>query len=261
MTKTPYLPLYYNDLRGATQDWTDEEFGAYVRLLIYQWDQGFIPTEMSRLVKIADSTEKNWPVLSQKFTPGEPGFLKNSVMEKIRGNNEKFSQKQSANIKKRWKKEKLNSSKRSTNKGFNGDTKLIPKRYPRVESEYEYEDKDKDKGLLGEKEKVLLPFTSENFRVLWQNWKLYRKQEFKQTFKSGQSEQAALTHLAKISDGNEKMAEDIINQSIANQWKGLFEIKNTINGSRQNGYKTAVSKGKSTGADELLEELRANRRT
>lgn len=87
-----------------------------------------------------------------------------------------------------------------------------------------------------------MPFTSENFQVLWQNWKKYRLQEFKQTYKSGQSESAALTHLAKISGGNEQVATEIINQSFSNQWRGLFELKN---------FSNATHSKKNAGGDKL----------
>lgn len=218
MAKNPVLPLYYNDILGATQDWLDEEFGAYMRLLIYQWDKGFIPSEMVRLKKIADSAEKNWTVLSKKFTPDEQGFLKNSVMEKIRIKRESF----------------LNHQLENGIQGGRPKTQIKPK--------YKPKQKPLEKEIENEKEielenEIVMPFTSENFRVLWQNWKKYRLQEFKQTYKSGQSEQAALAHLAKLSGGNEENAFAVITQSISNQWRGLFELKNYANGKNGTGTK------------------------
>lgn len=89
-------------------------------------------------------------------------------------------------------------------------------------------------------EEIKMPFTSENFRVLWQNWKSYRHQEFKKKYKSIQSEQAALSHLAKISGGNEQTATEIISLTIANQWQGLFELKNKQNGAYQNNHRNGA---------------------
>lgn len=230
MAKSPCIPLYYNDLRGATQDWNDEEFGAYVRLLIYQWDKGFIPNDLLRLNRIAESTSKNWPVLCQKFTPGENGFLRNSVMEKIRAKRISFLNHQSENgklsAKKRWGNNQMDNQK---------ITKPITKKKPlEKENEIEIEIENKDKGVQGEKDFLKMPFTSENFEILWQNWKKYRLQEFGSKYKSMQSEQAALLHLAKISGGIEGTATEIISQSIGNQWQGLFELKNSSNGINEN---------------------------
>ncbi|WP_158538694.1 DUF1376 domain-containing protein [Chitinophaga skermanii] len=107
MAKDPILPLYYNDFRGATLDWTDEEVGAYIRLLIYQWDAGFIPNDKKRLERICSSFTQTWPLLSTKFSDND-GKLQNQRLEIIRDTREKHKQKQSDNVKKRWSKKEPN---------------------------------------------------------------------------------------------------------------------------------------------------------
>lgn len=109
----------------------------------------------------------------------------------------------------------------------------------------EQEDISSEKNSEIFSEEIKMPFTSENFQVLWQNWKTYRHQEFKRKYKSIQSEQATLSHLAKISDGDEKTATEIIAKSIANQWQGLFELKNYKNGTYQNKRNGAEVSAKS----------------
>lgn len=103
MAKDPVLPLYYNDITSSTVDWSDEEFGAYMRLLIYQWDKGSIPESMGRLKRISDSAEKNWAILSQKF-PKKDSVLMNEKMEEIRNEREKFRAKQKENAARRHQK-------------------------------------------------------------------------------------------------------------------------------------------------------------
>lgn len=103
MAKDPVLPLYYNDLTTSTQDWTDEEFGAYVRLLIHQWRQGGLPKDYQRLTRIATSLNTNWPLLKEKFQEVD-GFLKNPVMEEIRLKRDKHKEKQRENVLKRYQK-------------------------------------------------------------------------------------------------------------------------------------------------------------
>lgn len=66
---------------------------------------------------------------------------------------------------------------------------------------------------------------SENFYATWALWKDYKLKEFKFKFKSEQSEQAALAELVTLSGRNEKNAKAIIDQSMANGWKGFFELK------------------------------------
>lgn len=73
------------------------------------------------------------------------------------------------------------------------------------------------------------PF-SDKFLEYWILWKNYKKTEHKFLFKSIESEQAALNDLVKKSNGIEKTAIEIIHQSMANGWKGLFELKKEGNG-------------------------------
>lgn len=92
---------------------------------------------------------------------------------------------------------------------------------------------DKDKV----KEEIELPFFSKEFEELWESWKDYKKKEFKFTYKTKQSEVAALNALVTLSKGNEDIAIKIINQSLANSWKGLFNLKEDAKGTTTNHRK------------------------
>lgn len=82
-----YLPLYYQRLLTSTTGWKDEAFGAYLKLLIFQYDKGYIPEDMKELSRIAPSVKRNWKVFSSKFVKISDGKLANNVMEKIRAAN------------------------------------------------------------------------------------------------------------------------------------------------------------------------------
>jgi hypothetical protein len=77
---------------------------------------------------------------------------------------------------------------------------------------------------IKEKERVDLPWSSENFKGIWNDWKQYKKEQFKFNYKN-KSETAALTELLKLSSGDESVAIKIIHQSLSNGWKGFFELK------------------------------------
>lgn len=80
----------------------------------------------------------------------------------------------------------------------------------------------------------------EKFAEAWGMWKNYKKQEFKFTFQSAISEQAALKKLARVSNGDMQTALAIIMQSMENGWQGLFPLKQSekVNTRAQNtGYK------------------------
>lgn len=63
---------------------------------------------------------------------------------------------------------------------------------------------------------------------LVQRWLDYKK-SLKDTYKSQQSLDLFFKNLIKYSDGNAQVAEEIIETSMANQWKGIFELKNKKN--------------------------------
>ena len=58
----------------------------------------------------------------------------------------------------------------------------------------------------------------------WELWKAFRKEQFKTIYKP-LGEAAAISKLLRISNNNKENQAKIIQQSIENGWKGLFELK------------------------------------
>ena len=58
----------------------------------------------------------------------------------------------------------------------------------------------------------------------WELWKAFRKEQFRTTYKP-LGESAAISKLLRISNNNKEHQAQIIQQSIENGWKGLFELK------------------------------------
>jgi hypothetical protein len=79
---------------------------------------------------------------------------------------------------------------------------------------------------------------SAEFIPLMQTWFDY-KQSRREMYKTMQSASVCYKSLYDLSNGNPTMAERIINQSIANNWAGLFEIKTTSNGTTFKSYQQA----------------------
>ena len=71
---------------------------------------------------------------------------------------------------------------------------------------------------------VIYPFTSPEFMEAWNLWKQYKKEQFRFTYKSVITEQAALKALSEVANCDTK-AIQIIHQSISNGWRGLFPLK------------------------------------
>ena len=59
---------------------------------------------------------------------------------------------------------------------------------------------------------------------VWKKWKEYRKEQFRINYKPI-GEKAAIGKLLRMSQGCHEVQEQIIQQSIENGWKGIFELK------------------------------------
>jgi hypothetical protein len=64
----------------------------------------------------------------------------------------------------------------------------------------------------------------------FQTWLSYKKAK-KQSYKSQKSIQACYSHLVNLAGNDTETAKKIIEQSMANNWAGLFELKETKTGS------------------------------
>lgn len=82
--KSPAFQFYVQDFLIGTAHFTAEETGAYVRLLCYQWDNGFIDDDEQKLKKISGISAKKMENILKKFSKAKPGQLKNIRLEKER---------------------------------------------------------------------------------------------------------------------------------------------------------------------------------
>lgn len=94
----------------------------------------------------------------------------------------------------------------------------------------------------------------EHFLPLWEKWKAYKHDEHRETYKSSTTETAAIKNLFNLARGDEALAAKIVDQSISNQWKGLFELK-INNGTHQRDNRKHGG-SKSAGAEHLLDDFK-----
>lgn len=112
-------------------------------------------------------------------------------------------------------------------------------------------EKEKREKIKKPEPEIILPWPTEPFKAMWFSWKAYKKKQHKFTFAAQETEQAALMHLSKCANGNEKTAIEIIRQSMGNGWKGLFELKNNNNGNQSSEQQ---SKQRIAEADAIIEQ-------
>ena len=75
-----------------------------------------------------------------------------------------------------------------------------------------------------QKGKEQLEFVSAQFKPIFQKWLDY-KREKKQTYKSKLSLQQCYKQLLEYANNDVSLAEKVVNQSIANNWAGLFPLR------------------------------------
>lgn len=88
-----WFKFYYLRILVSCKGWSDEEFGAYIKLLIHQFDKGFIPDNEKELKRIITSYKKSWHLIKTKFSEQEPGKLANHTMSIVRAEYDKKSKK------------------------------------------------------------------------------------------------------------------------------------------------------------------------
>lgn len=76
---------------------------------------------------------------------------------------------------------------------------------------------------------VQIPFSEQEFIDKWQEWLQYRKERRLATY-TPTGLKSTFTHLKKISNDDARTAIEVIEQSLANGWQGLFELKQQFNG-------------------------------
>jgi len=92
MPAPPAFQFYADDFLAGTYDMSQEDVGAYIRLLCVQWNRGSIPVQPERLSRLAGGVVSQ-DVLS-KFETGEDGQLRNNRLENERAKQLHFRERQ-----------------------------------------------------------------------------------------------------------------------------------------------------------------------
>lgn len=180
------------------------------------------------------------------------GFLKQQFDRDIERYN-KICVRNKENIERRWGNKK-NTKNTSGISGIPDDTKNTHK------DKDTDTHKDKDKDTDTDKD-IIPPFANahsdhdipDNWKNTLESWFEY-KSEKRQKYKSAKTRFICFKKLFDLSRGDLSTAEKIINQSIANNWAGLFNLKNGEGGG-SGGKHTNKFTGTLDAARELISEI------
>jgi hypothetical protein len=95
---------------------------------------------------------------------------------------------------------------------------------------------NKSKDINTEAEPPLV-FISNEWQLLWEGWVEHKRNQFKDKYKTRQSEQIAINQLVELSGGKLETAQEIVKASVSNLWKGLFKLKIENNVTAKSGNK------------------------
>lgn len=110
-----------------------------------------------------------------------------------------------------------------------------------VEEETESEVETKPNPKKRDANATELNFSMFNNQIIvfhWKEWSEYKQAEHREKFKSIKTEQLAINKLGEMCGHDAEKAKMIIEQSMSNRWKGLFELKKQNN----NGINTETGR-------------------
>lgn len=209
MAKDPAVLFYTSDFLTGVRRMTYEQVGKYITLLCMQHQYGSL-TEKDMMHICETYDEDIW----LKFEKTDAGFI-NKRMHEEAEKRKKYSESRRNN--------KLNSTKKQ-------DMINISSSYDKhMENENENVNEDVIRNKIQKKEKEEMVFISPDWEDVWNGWMEYKKVEHGNKFKSSKTEQTAINNLVDLSGGDLETAKKVINQSISNNYKGLFKLKETKN--------------------------------
>jgi uncharacterized protein YdaU (DUF1376 family) len=159
LKKEHWFKFYYHRIMVSCAGWKDDEFGAYIKLLIRQFDKGYVPNDEKELKRIISSYKKNWELLSTKFNEEEPGKLFNNVMKEVRDEYDAKAERNRENGPKggRPKKPKQNPD------GYESETQPLSVSYSNSSSLEKEEGSEEEKTLDEKNETLIVP----KMLVIW----------------------------------------------------------------------------------------------
>jgi len=229
--KDPAFLFYDGDAARDVSHMNRLERGAYFDLIQAQRKFGGYTVEQARKILGRDFDEV-WPALELILSVDERGLYYIEWVRDSIENRKEHAEKQRKRIQDYWdkkKKEESESDTKSIPRNNHGNTVDVP-----LENENENENinKDIDKGVQGDKKKkpdpdelLLSKMRIEDaFKDSFLDWLRYKRKKG-QSYKDEESTTLAFEKLKSLAGDNPVTAAKIVNQSRANNWAGLFELK------------------------------------
>ena len=240
MAKDPAFLFYPGDWQGGTMHMTHLEKGCYLDLLMLQFNRGKF-TEAQAKHMLQSSFDLVWSTIQEKFIC-ENGLYWNQRLATEKEKRSKFTESR-----------RNNATKEKEDKP--SEKHMLKHTDKRMEDENINENKDvnvieiKEENKKFKKPRQIEGFDFSEFGIfipLVEKWIEYKNSR-KENYKSQVSLNAFVKILIKYSENKFENAENIIEQSMANNWAGIFKPKPEFNKfeNKDTSIKLAFKDGKS----------------
>jgi uncharacterized protein YdaU (DUF1376 family) len=248
MAHDPAFLLYVDDFIGGTYRMTNDQVGAYVRLLFVQFANGFITRD--DIIEICGTFDEK---IARKFSiETEPGKFQN---ERLLIETEKRKSYSDSRRRNRLKGigQRVIDFDHVDDKKSDHVIDICSTHDEHMKSENDVADakpakKSKSKKADPKPADVVLPWDSEAFSAKWNEWKLYKGEQHRFVYKPI-GENNALKSLYNETAGDVELAIASINNSMARGWMGVIvtnDLKNKY-GKKRKIAGTANGRSNNTG--------------
>lgn len=189
---------------------SNEQIGIYIKLLCSQHQHGGLIDKVTFNNLVGEHH-----VLRSKFVESENGFYNERLATEVEKRNTK-SANMSETAKKVWNERKIQLHNKSKKEVNDKHTKVNKKDTFAMQTEIENVNENRIEIIS--KNELLLPFNSEVFKKTWESLLTQKKWKNK-------SRLALQASLKKLSGFTEAEALQMIENTIAGEWQGLFELK------------------------------------
>lgn len=215
MNRSPWFTFYADDWKGGTAGMTLAAKGAYIDLLAYQFHHGPIPDDPRTICRILGCFPDEWePISSEvlgKFERVENGWENARMRHEI-----EVRETRSKNGKKGGRPpspEKLTESKTKANGKLNGKLNHNQTQSPTTTTTVLLEKEPK-----GAAAGPPLPFSSDGFRLAWDEYIAYRRESKFRKLKPA----SIAKQFREFEEWGEPTAIEAINNTIRNGHQGIF---------------------------------------
>jgi len=220
MAKDPAFLFYPGDWLGGTMTFSRAHKGAYMDLLMVQFNDGHMALEDIRTILGADFEIMWESKLKRKFRQDSAGKFFNEKLENEIIKRKKYTESRKNNLLQKKSDMAHHMEAHMENENENKDV---------------IENRNKKKVSAEKSEPAVEiinphPF-SDSFLQHWERWKEYKLSQHKEKYRAVKTEQTAFNHLVKLSAGDEIRAAELIDFSISKLWKGIYDDKTD----KQNG--------------------------